>query len=127
MENIQAGITCRSKPEETLLAPAILSIINWLLQVFHYSLLKTQTNNPLINDTDLLEKSGNILNSIVECEFMMAMCCLAKYNDIGNTISLRRIILIIFNIIFTTQHIILTPLQNSTTKQQKKVTKSNPC
>lgn len=86
LENIQGGITCRSKPEETLLAPAILSIINWLLQVFHYSLCKSQTNNPIINDTDLLEKSGIILNNIVQCEFMMAMCCLAKYNDIGTYI-----------------------------------------
>lgn len=87
LENIQAGITCRSKPEETLLAPAILSVINWLLQVFHNSLCKTQANNtnnnPIIHDSDLLEKSGTILNNIVRCEFMMAMCCLAKYNDVG--------------------------------------------
>lgn len=75
-------MTCRSKPEETLLAPAILSIINWLLQVFHHALCKTSTTTPIINETDLLDKSGSIVNAIVGCEFMMAMCCLAKYNDI---------------------------------------------
>lgn len=80
---LKAGVTCRSKPEETTLAAAILSIINWLLQVFHHSLCRTQSpTTPIINDTDLLEKSGALLNDIVGNEFMMAMCCLAKYNDI---------------------------------------------
>ncbi|XP_071573330.1 mediator of RNA polymerase II transcription subunit 24-like isoform X1 [Temnothorax nylanderi] len=40
LESIQVGITCRGKPEEDLLAAAVLSIVHWLLQCYLHTLTK---------------------------------------------------------------------------------------
>lgn len=80
MESFLDGITCRGKMEEEVLAFAVSSIILWLLQVYHYSLSKYPSSNP-IQTQELLEKSTLLLNSIVNTDFLLAMFYLAKQND----------------------------------------------
>lgn len=80
LESFLDGITCRGKMEEEVLAFAVSSIILWLLQVYHYSLSKYPSSNP-IQSQELLEKSTTLLNSIVNTDFLLAMFYLAKQND----------------------------------------------
>ncbi|CAH0596262.1 unnamed protein product [Chrysodeixis includens] len=80
LEYFLDGITCRGKMEEEMLSFAVSSIILWLLQVYHYSLSKYPSSNP-IQSQELLEKSTSLLNSIVNTDFLLAMFYLAKQND----------------------------------------------
>lgn len=80
LESFLESITCRGKLEEDVLAFAVSSIILWLLQVYHYSLSKYPSSNP-IQSQELLEKSTLLLNSIVNTDFLLAMFYLAKQND----------------------------------------------
>lgn len=80
LESFLDSITCRSKMEEEILAFAVSSIIFWLLQVYHYSLSKYPSSNP-IQSQELLEKSTLLLTSIVNSDFLIAMFYLAKQND----------------------------------------------
>ncbi|XP_049886112.1 mediator of RNA polymerase II transcription subunit 24 [Pectinophora gossypiella] len=80
LESFLDSITCRGKLEEEVLALAVSSIILWLLQVYHYSLSKYPSSNP-IQCQELLEKSTSLLNSIVNSDFLLAMFYLAKQND----------------------------------------------
>jgi len=84
LESIQVGITCRGKPEEDLLAAAVLSIVHWLLQCYLHALTKTPQNNPLIPNSNELDKPASILQQILNSDFMCAMIYLAKYDDKGN-------------------------------------------
>lgn len=80
LESFLDGVTCRGKMEEEILAYAVSSIILWLLQVYHYSLSKYPSSNP-IQSQELLEKSTSLLTSIVHTDFLIAMFYLAKQND----------------------------------------------
>lgn len=80
LESFLDSITCRGKLEEEVLAFAVSSIILWLLQVYHYSLTKYPSSNP-IQCQELLEKSTSLLNSIVNTDFLLAMFYLAKQHD----------------------------------------------
>lgn len=82
LESIQVGITCRGKPEEDLLAAAVLSIVHWLLQCYLYTLTKMPQNNPMMTQTfDLIEKPASILKQMLSSDFLCAMMYLAKHDD----------------------------------------------
>ncbi|XP_392006.3 mediator of RNA polymerase II transcription subunit 24 isoform X2 [Apis mellifera] len=82
LESIQIGITCRGKPEEDLLAAAVLSIVNWLLQCYLHTLTKMPQNNPLTpQPTELMDKPASILKQMLSSDFLCAMMYLAKYDD----------------------------------------------
>lgn len=80
LESFLDNITCRGKMEEEVLTYAVSSIILWLLQVYHYSLIKYPSSNP-IQCQELLEKSTSLLNSMVNTDFLVAMFYLAKQSD----------------------------------------------
>ncbi|XP_014254037.1 mediator of RNA polymerase II transcription subunit 24 [Cimex lectularius] len=75
VESIQSGITCRGKPEEGILASAILSLVHWLLQCYHHAL----TNSEPVNE--MLQKPSAILHYMLNCDFLTAMLYLAKHDD----------------------------------------------
>ncbi|XP_017892160.1 mediator of RNA polymerase II transcription subunit 24 isoform X1 [Ceratina calcarata] len=82
LESIQVGITCRGKPEEDLLAAAVLSIVHWLLQCYLYTLTKMPQNSPLTpQPTKLMDKPASILKQMLSSDFLCAMMYLAKYDD----------------------------------------------
>ncbi|KAG7210795.1 hypothetical protein KM043_012286 [Ampulex compressa] len=82
LETIQVGITCRGKPEEDLLAAAVLSIVQWLLQCYLHALSKLPQNNPLTpQPSELMDKPASILKQMLSSDFLCAMMCLAKYDD----------------------------------------------
>lgn len=80
LESFLDSVTCRGKMEEEVLASAVLSIILWLLQVYHYCLSKYPSSNP-IQSQELLEKSASILYAMVHTDFLLAMLYLAKQSD----------------------------------------------
>jgi len=87
LESIQVGITCRGKPEEDLLAAAVLSIVHWLLQCYLYTLTKVPQSNPLApHPNELIDKPASILQQMLNSDFLCAMMYLAKYDDKGNMI-----------------------------------------
>lgn len=71
LEGMLPGITCSGKPEETVLACALLSTIGWLIQV-----LQQCKNMPQI-----IEKAENLLQSILKDDFYVCMICVARYID----------------------------------------------
>ncbi|KAK9506154.1 hypothetical protein O3M35_008141 [Rhynocoris fuscipes] len=77
IESIQSGITCRGKPEEGILASAILNLVHWLLQCYHHAI----TNNAEPT-ADMIQKPVSILQYMLNCEFLKAMLFLAKHDDI---------------------------------------------
>ncbi|KYM99981.1 Mediator of RNA polymerase II transcription subunit 24 [Cyphomyrmex costatus] len=82
LESIQIGITCRGKPEEDLLAAAVLSIVHWLLQCYLHTLTKTPQSNPLTpHPSELVDKPVSILQQMLNSDFLCAMMYLAKYDD----------------------------------------------
>ncbi|XP_029178251.1 mediator of RNA polymerase II transcription subunit 24-like [Nylanderia fulva] len=82
LESIQIGITCRGKPEEDLLAAAVLSIVHWLLQCYLYTLTYAPQNNPLTpQSSELIDKPASILQQMLNSDFLCAMMYLAKYDD----------------------------------------------
>ncbi|XP_020300411.1 mediator of RNA polymerase II transcription subunit 24 isoform X2 [Pseudomyrmex gracilis] len=81
LESIQVGITCRGKPEEDLLAAAVLSIVYWLLQCYLHALAKGPQNNLLNSPNELVDKPANILQQMLNSDFLCAMMYLAKYDD----------------------------------------------
>ncbi|KYQ58998.1 Mediator of RNA polymerase II transcription subunit 24 [Trachymyrmex zeteki] len=82
LESIQVGITCRGKPEEDLLAAAVLSIVHWLLQCYLHTLTKTPQSNPLTpHPSELIDKPASILQQMLNSDFLCAMMYLAKYDD----------------------------------------------
>lgn len=84
LESIQVGITCRGKPEEDLLAAAVLSIVHWLLQCYLHTLSKVPQNNPLTpHPSELMDKPASILQQMLNSDFLRAMMYLAKYDDDG--------------------------------------------
>lgn len=85
LESIQVGITCRGKPEEDLLAAAVLSIVHWLLQCYLHTLTKMPQSSPLTpQPTELMDKPASILKQMLSSDFLCAMMYLAKYDDKGN-------------------------------------------
>ncbi|XP_066597518.1 mediator of RNA polymerase II transcription subunit 24 isoform X2 [Prorops nasuta] len=76
LEAIQVGITCRGKPEEDLLAAAVLSIVHWLLQCYFHAL-----NTQHLQSTDLIDKPASILKQMLGSDFLCAMMYLAKHDD----------------------------------------------
>ncbi|XP_018398355.1 PREDICTED: mediator of RNA polymerase II transcription subunit 24-like [Cyphomyrmex costatus] len=82
LESIRVGITCRGKPEEDLLAAAVLSIVHWLLQCYLHTLTKTLQSNPFIPyPSELVDKPASILQQMLNSDFLCAMMYLAKYDD----------------------------------------------
>ncbi|XP_034180635.1 mediator complex subunit 24 isoform X2 [Osmia lignaria lignaria] len=76
------SITCRGKPEEDLLAAAVLSIVHWLLQCYLHALTKMPQNSPLTpQPTELMDKPASILKQMLSSDFLCAMMYLAKYDD----------------------------------------------
>uniref|UniRef100_A0A1B6DIW1 Mediator of RNA polymerase II transcription subunit 24 n=1 Tax=Clastoptera arizonana TaxID=38151 RepID=A0A1B6DIW1_9HEMI len=76
LENILSGITSRGKPEEGILAGAVLSLANWLLQCYHYALVNSDNTSG-----ELLNKPVAILELMLKCDFVTALLYLAKNED----------------------------------------------
>lgn len=84
LESIQIGITCRGKPEEDLLAAAVLSIVHWLLQCYLHTLNKMPQNNSMSQQVnELMDKPASILKQMLGSDFLCAMMYLAQYDDKG--------------------------------------------
>lgn len=76
LEGMLLGMTCSGKPEETVLACALLSIVGWLLQVLQHCRGTQQ----------LVEKAVFLIQTLLNDEFYVAMICLARYIDAGRHI-----------------------------------------
>lgn len=68
-----SGVTCFGKPEETVLATAVLSIALWLLNILHNC----------SEAAGLVQKASELLKILLTDDFYISMICLAKYNDPG--------------------------------------------
>ncbi|XP_060520189.1 mediator of RNA polymerase II transcription subunit 24 [Cylas formicarius] len=71
LEGMLPGVTCCGKPEETVLATAVLSTAFWLLNILQQC--KQSTN--------LVQKVTELLKVLITDDFYISMMCLAKYND----------------------------------------------
>ncbi|XP_050315120.1 mediator of RNA polymerase II transcription subunit 24 [Anthonomus grandis grandis] len=71
LEGMLPGVTCFGKPEETVLATAVLSTALWLLNILHNCK----------DATSLFQKAGELLKVLLTDDFYVSMICLAKYND----------------------------------------------
>lgn len=74
LEGMLPGVTCCGKPEETVLATAVLSVALWLLNI-----LQQCQSTP-----SLIQKALELLRVLLTDDFYVSMMCLARYNDTGN-------------------------------------------
>uniref|UniRef100_A0A6P7F1K9 Mediator of RNA polymerase II transcription subunit 24 n=1 Tax=Diabrotica virgifera virgifera TaxID=50390 RepID=A0A6P7F1K9_DIAVI len=71
-EGMLPGITVScGKPEETVLATAVLSVALWLLNILQHC----QTN------TKIIQKTSELLKILLTDDFYISMMCLARCND----------------------------------------------
>ncbi|CAG9816325.1 unnamed protein product [Phaedon cochleariae] len=72
LEGMLPGVTVGfGKPEETVLATAVLSVASWLLSILQQC-KATQT---------IVQKATELLKILLTDEFYVSMMCLARYND----------------------------------------------
>ncbi|XP_023022207.1 mediator complex subunit 24 [Leptinotarsa decemlineata] len=72
LEGMLPGVTVGfGKPEETVLATAVLSVALWLLNI----LQQCQSTKKIIL------KAGELLKTLLTDDFYVSMMCLARYND----------------------------------------------
>ncbi|XP_056632124.1 mediator of RNA polymerase II transcription subunit 24 isoform X1 [Diorhabda sublineata] len=72
LEGMLPGITVScGKPEETVLATAVLSVALWLLHILQHCQ----------SDTIIIKKASELLRIILTDDFYISMMCLARYND----------------------------------------------
>ncbi|XP_018572126.1 mediator of RNA polymerase II transcription subunit 24 [Anoplophora glabripennis] len=71
LEGMLPGVTCCGKPEETVLATAVLSVALWLLNI-----LQQCQSTP-----SLIQKAIELLRVLLTDDFYVSMMCLARYND----------------------------------------------
>jgi mediator of RNA polymerase II transcription subunit 24 len=71
LEGMLPGVTCCGKPEETVLATAILSIACWLLTI----LLQCK------GSPHLTQKASFLVTTLMNDDFYVSMMCLARYSD----------------------------------------------
>uniref|UniRef100_A0A8D8R5F2 Mediator of RNA polymerase II transcription subunit 24 n=2 Tax=Cacopsylla melanoneura TaxID=428564 RepID=A0A8D8R5F2_9HEMI len=76
LENIQSGITCKGKPEESILPGATLSLAHWLLQCLQHAYL-----NPGDLQQELIRTSLRLMQTMLQCKFTCAMLYLAKHEN----------------------------------------------
>jgi mediator of RNA polymerase II transcription subunit 24 len=74
LEGMLPGVTCCGKPEETVLATAILSIACWLLTI----LLQCK------GSPHLTQKASFLVTTLMNDDFYVSMMCLARYSDPGS-------------------------------------------
>jgi mediator of RNA polymerase II transcription subunit 24 len=82
LDSIIDGVTCRSKPEEGVLPNAMLTLISFLMQIFHNA-LEFYSKNCNFNHEhkQLLSKTGILLEKIAANPFLLAVICLGKNED----------------------------------------------
>ncbi|CAH1108215.1 unnamed protein product [Psylliodes chrysocephalus] len=72
LEGMLPGITVScGKPEETVLATAVLSVALWLLNILQHCHASTK----------ITQKTSELLKVLLTDDFYISMMCLAKYND----------------------------------------------
>ncbi|CAH0546383.1 unnamed protein product [Brassicogethes aeneus] len=71
LEGMLPGVTCCGKPEETVLATAVMSTALWLVNILQQCKTSPQ----------LLLKASSLLQTLMTDDFYVSMMCLARYND----------------------------------------------
>lgn len=81
--SITNGITCRTKPEESSLMNAVLSLVHWLIELSEKIFLKImeQNNVPNREQKGCLEKITMLNQRIVSNNYLMGIIYLAKLED----------------------------------------------
>ncbi|VVC40476.1 Mediator complex, subunit Med24, N-terminal [Cinara cedri] len=80
LESTLNGITCRGKPEESVLAGALLSLVDWLLTCIRSGHLPKDNVANRLEDR-IANKSIQILEHLLNNDFIFAMLYLAKHDD----------------------------------------------
>lgn len=84
LQSIQSGITCRGKPEESILPSALMSVVHWLLQCLLHvldTLPSTAADSSKLTQPEMYDLPVNILWNMVNEDFLLAILHLAKYED----------------------------------------------
>ncbi|KAK3912121.1 Mediator of RNA polymerase II transcription subunit 24 [Frankliniella fusca] len=84
LQSIQPGITCRSKPEESMLPGALMRVVHWLLQCLMHvldSLPSTATDSSTLPHPEMFDLPIKILSNMIDDDFMTAVLYIAKYED----------------------------------------------
>nr|CAH7752585.1 unnamed protein product [Callosobruchus chinensis] len=71
LEGMLPGVTCCGKPEETLLATAVLSVALWLLNIFEQC---QKVSN-------IIQKATDLMKVLLTDDFYVSLICLGRYND----------------------------------------------
>lgn len=81
--SISNGISCRTKPEESSLMNAVLSLVHWLIELCESIFLKVMEQNNIYTQEqkNCLEKITMLTHRIVQNEYLMGVIYLAKLED----------------------------------------------
>ncbi|XP_055602238.1 mediator of RNA polymerase II transcription subunit 24 [Uranotaenia lowii] len=82
LEQIIEGVTCRSKQEEGSLTRAMLSLVYWLVQIYEHAIETFNEQRSLNGDQhDVLEKMGNVLEKVVQSQYLLGVVYVGKFED----------------------------------------------
>jgi mediator of RNA polymerase II transcription subunit 24 len=81
--SIVDAITCRTKPEESSLMNAILSLLHWLIELSEKIFLKVMEQNKIATceQQECLNKIAQFSQRIVSSQYLMGVIYLAKLED----------------------------------------------
>lgn len=77
------GISCRTKPEESSLMNAVLSLVHWLIELSESVFMKVLEQSNVFNHEQkvCLEKVSILTSRMVQNEYLMGVIYLAKLED----------------------------------------------
>lgn len=82
LDAIMDGVTCRGKPEESVLPNAIVSLVYWLINIFSTTLQKYEINGQLNTEQQhMLDKMAEVVEKIAKNDFLLGILYIGKQED----------------------------------------------
>ncbi|TMW52032.1 hypothetical protein DOY81_002884 [Sarcophaga bullata] len=83
LDSIIDGVTCRTKTEESILPGAIVSLVNWLMQIFAMVATNYEINRELSAEQSyMLEQCCSVIEKIVKSQFVLAILYVGRQEDL---------------------------------------------
>lgn len=76
------SVTCRGKPEESVLANALLSLLHWLMQIYSAGLTEMHINKTVSEEQqEVLDKTIKIMEKIMANQFLIGVLLVGHQED----------------------------------------------
>ncbi|KAI8120832.1 Mediator of RNA polymerase II transcription subunit 24 [Lucilia cuprina] len=83
LNSILDGVTCRTKTEESILPGAIVSLVNWLMQIFAMVATNYEINREInAEQSYMLDQCCAVIEKLVKNQFLLAILYVGRQEDL---------------------------------------------